>query len=150
MKFLKQKTKKLPTLRKQTDIVAYRGAICNQKRCPLVHWIEGKFYAKKSPDSRDEKVIRFWAIFETEQALWLIEVLFAVKLDHGKVVYQGPKSSDENVITLLIPFETERRILLFIEVMYSIERDLLDSRQLLQNKGIDVYAYSGAVCNWES
>ena len=26
---------------RHTEILAYRGAICNQKGCPMVHWIIG-------------------------------------------------------------------------------------------------------------
>ena len=37
MKVLKQQLQE-----RQKDIVAYRGALYNQKRCPMVHWITGK------------------------------------------------------------------------------------------------------------
>ena len=45
---------------KRTDIVAYRGAVFNQKECPMVHWIKGKLYPKKNkgPDSKDEQFSR--------------------------------------------------------------------------------------------
>ena len=42
---------------RRIDIVAYRGDVCNQKGCPMVHWIIGKLYAKTEvPNSRDEKI----------------------------------------------------------------------------------------------
>ena len=31
---------------RQTHIVAYRGAVCNQKGSPRVHWIYGGLHAK--------------------------------------------------------------------------------------------------------
>ena len=34
-------------------MVAYRGAIFNQKECPMVHWIK----ANLGPDLRDEQMI---------------------------------------------------------------------------------------------
>ena len=40
----KQQIKKVSASRK-TNIVAYRGATFNQKRCPMVHW---KVQCKKS------------------------------------------------------------------------------------------------------
>ena len=40
--------RKLPSFKpfqdRRTDIVAYRGDICNQKGMPLVHWNIGKLY----------------------------------------------------------------------------------------------------------
>ena len=40
--------------------MAYRGAIFNQKGCPMVHWFKGEFHAKnQGPDSRDRKVSNF-------------------------------------------------------------------------------------------
>ena len=42
---------------RRTEIVAFRGAICNRNGCPLFHWIIEMLYAKKVPYSRDEKVI---------------------------------------------------------------------------------------------
>ena len=57
MQDLKQLIRKLSALRKIGGL-AYRGAICNQKGCFIVHWIIGKLYAKnKGPNSKDEKVI---------------------------------------------------------------------------------------------
>ena len=42
---------------RRKDIVAYRGAIFNQKGKPMIHWIKGFFFAKyQGPYSRDEKV----------------------------------------------------------------------------------------------
>ena len=31
---------------RQTDIVDFRGTLCNEKGCPMVYWIIGKLYAK--------------------------------------------------------------------------------------------------------
>ena len=31
---------------RETDIVAYRGDLCNQKGYPRVHWIQGRLHAK--------------------------------------------------------------------------------------------------------
>ena len=43
---------------RQTDFVAYRGAICNQKGFPLVNLIKGKLYTKnQGPKWREKKVI---------------------------------------------------------------------------------------------
>ena len=31
---------------RRTDIAAFRGAICNQMECCMVHWVTGKLRAK--------------------------------------------------------------------------------------------------------
>ena len=52
---------------RRTDILTYRGAICNQKGCPMVHWIIVKLYAKTYvPSLRDEKVKRL-SLFQNRQ-----------------------------------------------------------------------------------
>ena len=61
---LNQEIRKLsafkPSQDRRTDTVAYRGAICNQKECPMLHWIIGKLHVKhQGPKSRDKKVISF-------------------------------------------------------------------------------------------
>ena len=73
MKSLKQQIRKLLTSRK-TDIVAYGGAIFNQKGCPMVHW---KVLCKKNqgPNSKDENVINLQSLFRN----WQIEVMYAIK-----------------------------------------------------------------------
>ena len=48
--------------------MAHRGAICNQKGCPTVHWIE----ENQGPNSKDENVIHYKpskAIFETDRSI---------------------------------------------------------------------------------
>ena len=68
-----------PLQARQTDIVALRGAIYNQKGCPLAHWIIGKLYAKTS---KDDKLKILISALETEsQALWLLEVMCVIKMD---------------------------------------------------------------------
>ena len=70
-----------------TEIVAFRGAICNRNGCPLFHWIIEMLYAKKVPYSRDEKVISldkvisFYILLQKTDGriLRLIEVLYTIK-----------------------------------------------------------------------
>ena len=53
---------------KQTDIVTYRGAICNQKGFPMVIWSIGKVSAKnQSPNSKNEKVVGIFIHFRNRQ-----------------------------------------------------------------------------------
>ena len=67
--------------------MAYRGPICNQKGCPLVHLIIGKLYAKPLvPNSRHEKVISqdkvisYLSFFQDVRTSWL-EVLYIIERD---------------------------------------------------------------------
>ena len=67
--------------------MAYRGPICNQKGCPLVHWVIGKLYAKPLvPNSRHEKVISqdkvisYLSFFQDVRTSWL-EVLYIIERD---------------------------------------------------------------------
>ena len=47
-------------LERQTDIVSYRGNVCNQRGAPRVHWIIGRLQAKnQGPKSRDKNAISF-------------------------------------------------------------------------------------------
>ena len=41
-----------------TDIVAYRGAVCNQKGSPRVHWIYGGLHAKYQEMRKPLKVLK--------------------------------------------------------------------------------------------
>ena len=45
---------------RQTGIVAYRGAISNQKGSPRVHWKIGRLHAKnQGPKARDKRYTPF-------------------------------------------------------------------------------------------
>ena len=53
---------------RQTDIVAYRGVICNQKGYPRVHWILGRLQSKnQGPKSRNKKDMSFQEIMTDQQ-----------------------------------------------------------------------------------
>ena len=43
---------------RRTDIIAYRGAIVNQKGCPKLHWTKGMLHTKNE-GPRNEKVLPF-------------------------------------------------------------------------------------------
>ena len=58
--FEKMKVFKQQLLERQTDIVSYRGNVCNQRGAPGVHWIIGRLQAKnQGPKSRDKNAISF-------------------------------------------------------------------------------------------
>ena len=53
-------------MRRETDIVAYRGAICNQKGCPMIYL--KVLCTIQGPNSKDENVICLQALFQTDIA----------------------------------------------------------------------------------
>ena len=52
---------------RQADIVAYRGAVFNQKGSPRVHWTLGRLHAKKSNPSDTKDISLFRKLCETDR-----------------------------------------------------------------------------------
>ena len=62
------KRKVLNRKMRQTDIVIYRGNVCNRKGSPRIDWIIGRLQTRnQGPKSRDKKVSAFKAFSKTDE-----------------------------------------------------------------------------------
>ena len=57
-----------PKSKDETNIVIYRGNVCNRKGSPRIDWIIGRLQTRnQGPKSRDKKVSAFKAFSKTDE-----------------------------------------------------------------------------------